>query len=503
MSTVRFRRPPRAPRPVVPGDDVALQPPPELARGSLGNVWFTALPALSGLGSVAYLLAGPPNPITYVAGSFFLVSALAMVVGSLLSARSQNRGQVQQQRWEFLRHLTRTRDRVRRIAQAQREREQWGGPAPETLWSVAASERLWERRPDDDDFGAVRIGVGRQQLAATLVPAESGPVEDLDPLSATALRRFVTTHRAVPDLPLRVALRRFAALGVSAPEDPGAARALVRALLCQAAVFHAPSDLVVLVCTAHPDHPDWAWVKWLPHARHPSELDYAGPVRLVDPSLQVLEDSLGAELTRRSGFNPHVDPPTDLPHVLIVLDGARVTGSELALDPEGLQAVTVLDLDGHAAEVVRRGGVHLELDEEGAITVVAGAQREHLGEADTVAVPVAEALARQLAGYRLATGALAQDLATVEATLPALLDCPDAAALDLGRLWRPRPQRDRLRVPIGVGRRRLGARAGHQGVRPGGHGPARPGHRRHRLRQVRAAAHPGARARRDPLRRRC
>ena len=108
MSTVRFRRPPRAPRPVVPGDDVALQPPPELARGSLGNVWFTALPALSGLGSVAYLLAGPPNPITYVAGSFFLVSALAMVVGSLLSARSQNRGQVQQQRWEFLRHNSST-----------------------------------------------------------------------------------------------------------------------------------------------------------------------------------------------------------------------------------------------------------------------------------------------------------------------------------------------------------------------------------------------------------
>ena len=239
MSTVRFRRPPRVPRPVVPGDDVALQPPPELTRGSLGNVWFTALPALSGLGSVAYLLAGPPNPITYVAGSFFLVSALAMVVGSLLSARSQNRGQVQQQRWEFLRHLTRTRDRVRRIAQAQREREQWGGPAPETLWSVAASERLWERRPDDDDFGAVRIGVGRRQLAATLVPAESGPVEDLDPLSATALRRFVTTHRAVPDLPLRVALRRFAARGVRAGR-PGAARALVRALLCQAAVFHAP-----------------------------------------------------------------------------------------------------------------------------------------------------------------------------------------------------------------------------------------------------------------------
>ena len=452
MSTLRFRRPPRAPRPAVPADDVELQAPPELARGGMQNFWFTALPALSGLGSVAYLLAGPPNPITYIAGSFFLVSALAMVVGSLLSARSQNRGQVQQQRWEFLRHLTRSRDRVRRIAQAQRDREEWGGPPPDTLWSVAASERLWERRPDDDDFGAVRIGVGRQQLAATLVPAESGPVEDLDPLSATALRRFVITHRTVPDLPLRVALRRFSAIGVTAPDDPDAARALVRALLCQAAVFHAPSDLIVIVATAHPDHPDWAWVKWLPHARHPTELDYAGPVRLIDPSLQVLEDVLGAELTRRSGFNPHTDPATDLPHVLIVLDGARVTGSELALDPEGLQAVTVLDLDGHAAEVVRRGGVQLEIDgtDEPELSVVTGEQREHLGRADAVAAPVAEALARQLAGYRLATGALAQDLDTVEATLPALLGSPDAAALDLERLWRPRPLRDRLRAPIGI-----------------------------------------------------
>ena len=95
---------------------------------------------------------------------------------------------------------------------------------------------------------------------------------------------------------------------MSAPDDPGAARALVRALLCQAAVFHAPSDLVVLVCTAHPDHPDWAWVKWLPHARHPSELDYAGPVRLVDPSLQVLEDSLGAELTPAVRVQPARGP---------------------------------------------------------------------------------------------------------------------------------------------------------------------------------------------------
>ena len=61
---------------------------------------------------------------------------------------------------------------------------------------------------------------------------------------------------------------------------------MVRALLCQAAVFHAPTDLIIMVCTRRPDHPYWSWVKWLPHAQHPSEVDYAGPIRLIDPSLQ-------------------------------------------------------------------------------------------------------------------------------------------------------------------------------------------------------------------------
>jgi DNA segregation ATPase FtsK/SpoIIIE, S-DNA-T family len=453
MSTVRVRRPPRVPPPVVPDDEVVLQAPPELQRGNAFNVWFTALPALSGLGSVAYLLAGPPNPITYIAGSFFLVSALAMVVGSVLAARAQNRGEVAQQRWDFLRHLARTRDRVRRTAQAQRLRELAGGPEPDTLWSVVASPRLWERRPTDDDFGAVRIGVGPRQLATPLVPSPSGPVEDLDPLSSSALRRFITTHRTVPELPLTVLLRRFSAIGISAdPDRPGAARALVRSLLCQAAVFHAPTDLIITVCTAQPNHPDWAWVKWLPHARHPSEVDFAGPVRLVDPSLQACEDLLGSELTRRSGFNPHAEPDTELPHVLVVLDGAQVAGAELALDPEVLAAVTVLDLDGQAREVVRQGGVRLEIDADGGLAAVVGAQRQQLGRADALAVASAEALARQLAGYRLAAGAdAAEDLSSVDATLPALLGSADAAALDLDQLWRPRPQRDRLRAPIGIG----------------------------------------------------
>ena len=72
--------------------------------------------------------------------------------------------------------------------------------------------------------------------------------------------------------------------------------------------------------------------------------------------------------------------------------------------------------------MVRRGGVRLEIDADGGLAVVAGAQRQQLGRADAVAVASAEALARQLARLpagrrgRRRRGPLRWD-----ATLPALL----------------------------------------------------------------------------------
>ena len=64
--------------------------------------------------------------------------------------------------------------------------------------------RLWERRPSSDDFAKVRIGTGTHRLAVRLVPPETKPVEDLDPLCAGALRRFIRAHGSVPQLPVGI-----------------------------------------------------------------------------------------------------------------------------------------------------------------------------------------------------------------------------------------------------------------------------------------------------------
>ncbi|TDC22461.1 type VII secretion protein EccCa, partial [Streptomyces sp. 8K308] len=302
----------------------------------------------------------------------------------------------------------------------------------------------------DDDFGVVRVGAGPRYLATPLVAAETAPVEDLDPLSAVALRRFVDTHAVVPDLPLLLALRRFAALAAAGE----GARGLARALLAHAVTFHSPKDLRVVVCASNVEGSEWAWVKWLPHAHHPGDVDHVGPVRMIHPSLAVLEEWLGAELTRRTRFNRNAQPDPELPHLLVVIDGGLVTGVEALLDPNGLQAVTVLELNGNAVGTLVEGhGVRLEVAGDRRLTVVAGDTRDELGRADVLSAAECEALARRLGRFRVdagATAADAEDLTSVVNTLPSLLGIADPGQLDLSSLWRHRPMRDRLRAPLGV-----------------------------------------------------
>ncbi|MFC7648186.1 hypothetical protein ACFQX6_52780 [Streptosporangium lutulentum] len=126
------------------------------------------------------------------------------------------------------------------------------------------SQRLWERRSRDDDFGTVRLGTGVQKLAIQLIPPDSKPVEDLDALSSGALRRFVRAHSTVSKLPVAVALQSFARIQLTG--DPMAVRDLVRAMVAQMAVFHSPDDMRVMVCAGEEWMAQWDWVKWLPRA---------------------------------------------------------------------------------------------------------------------------------------------------------------------------------------------------------------------------------------------
>src|SRR4051794_7335603 len=249
MSTVVIRRSARRPAPEIPTGELAVEAPPEIPQAT-GGRWqqaMMALPMLGGSVAMAMMMGrSTGGAFSYVVGGLFCVSSLAMLATSFGSSGSPKKAEMMSARREYLRHLSGLRRRVRETAGRQRIGLFYRHPDPTQLWSTAGSHRVWERRPTDPDFAVVRLAVGPQTLATPLVPPVTRPLEDLEPMTAGALRRFLDAYSVVPDLPVAVALRGFARVFVRG--DQADAQSLTRAVLTQLAVFHAPDDLIIAIC---------------------------------------------------------------------------------------------------------------------------------------------------------------------------------------------------------------------------------------------------------------
>ncbi|GIE87442.1 type VII secretion protein EccCa [Actinoplanes regularis] len=445
MGTVVFKRAERRPAPRIPVGDLPVEPPPEMPQQLTGR-WQQALmllPMLGGTVAMAMMMGqGRSGPYAYVIGGLFGVSSLAMLATSFGSAAGPRRAEAAAARREYLRHLAGLRRRVRETAHQQRAGLLYRHPDPSRLWSTVSSHRVWERRPDDPDFGVVRVGLGPQTLATPLLPPATRPLHELEPMTAGSLRRFLDAYSVVPDLPVAVSLRGFARIHLRGGEP---ARALVRAAILQLAVFHAPDDLLIAVCAGPEQRTGWESVKWLPHCLHPRRVDLLGPLRLVAGSGPELERLLDDVIGGRPRFQPGVAGHNE-PHVVIVKDGADPIPGDANLD-----GVTVLDLDTPAPRLLDRATLVLAVDRDGALHTATMDLETEAGWADSLPATAAEAIARRLAPLRLA-GVTDPDGTSppAETGFTGLLGIDDPESFRPAQGWRPRAARERLRVPIGV-----------------------------------------------------
>jgi S-DNA-T family DNA segregation ATPase FtsK/SpoIIIE len=454
VSTVIVKRPARVHPPQVPSGEVHLEPPPELARaGRDGGAVMQFLPMLAGIGSVAFFFLPGSNILMKMMGGMTLVSSLGMVAGGVIKGRGGKKARIADSRRDYLRYLSQMRAQVRRTQQQQYAAQMWSHPNPAHLWAIVTSgQRLWERRPGDGDFVQVRLGSGGQRLTTPLIAPETAPVDELEPICADALRRFITVQGTLESLPLAISLRSFWHVLIS-PTGGGTAddaRAEARALLAQLATFHAPGEVRICVIAAENRRRHWEWVKWLPHAQHPRDSDAAGSVRLIFSDAGELEDALGAELTERPRFSRDATPLYDQPHLVVVVDGARAGGESMLLHGEGMLGVTIveIDADGHAGTI--RGGVHLSVDGP-SLHLATASGATFAGQSDRLAITQAEALARQLAPLRTGGGSGDDEPLLSALDFTDLMGIGDPGAYDTRRSWKRLAPQDRLRVPIGIG----------------------------------------------------
>jgi DNA segregation ATPase FtsK/SpoIIIE, S-DNA-T family len=456
LSTVVVKRLPRKPGPEYPSGQLILDSPPELPQQQ-GRGWTSmlmVLPMLSGSAAMALMYSrfGGGGTLGLVTGGLFGLSAIGMLATVFgQQAGGPGKREMIRHRRSYMRHLSQQRANVRRTIRAQRRAAFYRHPDPDGLWSIPPSARMWERRRGDVDFGQLRVALGPQELATPILPPASKPLEDLEPMCALALRRFVTTYAVLPDMPIVMALNGFSSVYLRG--DPERARALWRAALAQLACFHAPDDVLVAVCASAERRAAWEWVKWLPHAMHPTKTDALGQLRLVAPSVAALEAMLDDVLANRPRFNlTKAHSQSAGPHVVVVLDGGDTAGSDHLKTDGGVDGVTLVDLDSKPPRVLDAAKVILDVARDGTLRSTTSDGETEVGRADGLSITQAEALALQLAPLRLSGLAEADEQPlTANLELADLLGLGDPYTFDPVPGWRARPNRDRLRVAIGVG----------------------------------------------------
>ena len=414
----------RLPAPVFDTADVVITAPPQVTRPTRTNAMSRFLPAVMALATVGMMAvlfisrsAVGHNPAFMTFPLLMLLSA----VGTALSGADRQRGEINAERAEYLGYLSDLRRAAIKTAEAQRCSLVWCHPAPDTLWTLVGGSRMWERRVADSDFCLVRIGTGKQSLATRLVPPPIGQAQRLDPVTVNALRRFLQTHSTIPETPITIDLRDVKAVMVRGKTTH--ARALLRAMICQLAVLHSPSLVLIAAAVSDRNQAHWGWLKWLPHNQHPHANDSLGSARMVYPSLAAADTALAGLVSDGA--------PGQLLVVVDDNDGDDVGLTLLKNHPRH---------DGVAAGVLRLRVTENELR----------GHDDASARPDQLSYTAALACAQRLAGYRVGE----QDAfgATTDNALgwQDLVGIGDLASYTPADRWNSRSPYDRLRVPIGT-----------------------------------------------------
>ncbi|GHF23834.1 type VII secretion protein EccC [Streptomyces fumanus] len=459
MSVVHFRRPARRRGPEMPEGELALQEPPVLSEEvpDSASSMLTYLPMAMMSGAMVLLYVRPgqqSHPMTYVVVGVMAVAMVVMLLGQVLRGGAERRRRLKGARRDYLRYLGGVRRKVRSAVAEQQRALAWRHPRPTALWAMARGTRLWERRPSDPDFGEVRVAVGDQRLGLHLTTTASKPVEDLDPLTAHALRAFVNAYSTVPDQPIALFLPAWARVLLRGTRED--VLDSVRAALAQLATAHSPQDLTIAFCVATDRLPQWDWAKWLPHTHHPRETDGAGPVRLFAPTAGELEAALGEDFVDRPPYEAGATAGADEPYTVVVVDGGQVpAGHRMAR--QGIRNAVVLDVSGELPWRPGRTTLRLRTEEGELRLVRTDRDRKEsltsLGRPDRLGPAAARALAALLAPMRTGVTAEAAQPLVTDVELTTLLGIPDLNRHDPVAYWERRgaSAARRLRVPIAVG----------------------------------------------------
>jgi len=428
-----------------------------------GNAMQMLLPMVGSLGSVVMMTMGRSGPMVMVGVGLLGLTMLGSV-GGMLASRGKGGKDRKHQRTRYLDYLERMRDDFSKEERKARAEALELNPPPDALLDcVSDVSRLWERRRTDSDFLQPRCGSGRVPVVPAAVGQGGSAMEPPDQFMMAEANALVRRFTLIPDMPLTVPLDHVG--NVSIVGDREGVVKVARALLVQAAVFHAPEDVILAASYPRAAMPDWQWMSWLPHVQDPERKQGPTPFRRIAETpqklAQLLADDLGDRVQwateSRRGSVSFDDRRKLTQRMLVLHDTYGDIAAEVRPQADdsllpGELGVTVLHLVADRVQepssvtmriTVYGDDVRIE-DLRGQYPMVAS------GQVDRMDASIAEGIARELAPLRLSAESLEEDAQLDNVDFMGLLNITDVARLDFNQLWKPRADRQFLRVPLGV-----------------------------------------------------
>jgi DNA segregation ATPase FtsK/SpoIIIE, S-DNA-T family len=476
VRTILFNRKPRIQETLPEGEVEIPAPPKTNPPAKMG--WLQLLLPLSGVFVMLAVYGGLRGdqggwllaiPMVAMSG----ISIITSTVGKSMQRKEQERKiaeaeeaykQALQIKREELENLRKEQQRVYRNAHPDLDAL--------VLWAQKHSPDLWRRRPVDEDFLNVRIGVGTLPSTVEVsVPTSPMPDPALEPA-----QKLQAEFSHVPSVPVAADLRDGPITVVASPSQR---RKVARSMLINLAVHHSP-DEVYLAAIYSPGHDvAWQWLKWLPHTYI---LDSQSPFLTLgydSRSAQEMLDSLLEVLHQRQNMQQNSQSHAgknaiQAPWIVLVIEDFEAVRDapaiHLLLSPEGrnlnVTAIFMTDTEGQAP--MGSNGI-IRCHPEGTVDYMqSGAGKSIMNcMGDMSELQLADRVARYLAPLRVYTLLSDREMPSYVRLLD-IFNIGDMERHDVVPDWEKHQHPDFLKVPIGE---RRGNQALVLDLNHTGHGP--------------------------------
>ncbi len=300
-------------------------------------------------------------------------------------------------------------------------------------WTKEVSHRIWERKPQDDDFLVLRFAEGKTQPVFHVTAPKIDYIQYASSLEKDAHSLAEEYKKDVSGVPVTVNLVTVGALAITGSRN--LIEPLARRLLCDLAVLHSPTEVELYAVIDAEQLGDWDWLKWLPHTRtivnkgNRPQIAYG-----TQDSRQVLNSLFDELHTRSLGKGESI---ASRPHiVLFVQDVNLVSGHEaisrIIRDGSQLRA-SVIFLASSSTQAPDSCAGIIEVDSGGVkLKVTRGDEKPKHGKAEFGSLETCQTIARNLAKLNIegAGGNLPS-----EARLLELLRLSDIDRVDFAGMW--------------------------------------------------------------------